>query len=101
MVHPIRATASPLPRPLTRGRDILLLEVGFVAIAYADWLGRGLPARGLPGPGRGLSASGKEPVAWVLRWVLFKLMLMSGVVKVQANCPTWLNLTALVSITGK
>lgn len=26
---------------------------------------------------------------------LFKLMFMSGLVKIQSNCPTWLNLTAL------
>jgi len=33
--------------------------------------------------------------AWPLRFLLFKLMFMSGVVKIQSNCPTWLNLTAL------
>jgi hypothetical protein len=53
--------------------------------------------------------------AWVLRWLAFKLLFMSGVVKVhslrnpnpfpqsqwslasqiQANCPTWISLTAL------
>jgi len=31
-----------------------------------------------------------------LNWCLFKIMLMSGVVKVQARCPTWMGLTALV-----
>lgn len=30
----------------------------------------------------------------LFRWILFKLMFMSGVVKIQANCPTWLHLTA-------
>lgn len=61
--------------------DILLLEVGFVTALYAPWLGRG---------------GTKAPLAWVLRWVLFKLMLMAGVVKMQSRCPTWLRLTALV-----
>jgi hypothetical protein len=63
--------------------DILLLEVGAVALLYAPW-------------GSGLRATGRrEPAAWVLRCVLFKLMLMAGVVKVQANCPSWLQLRAL------
>ena len=31
---------------------------------------------------------------WQLRW-LFKIMLMSGVVKIQAGCDTWMSLTAL------
>jgi hypothetical protein len=33
--------------------------------------------------------------SWPIRFLLFKLMLMSGIVKIQANCPTWKNLTAL------
>ena len=32
---------------------------------------------------------------WLLRFVCFKLMLMSGAVKIQSECPTWLGLTAL------
>lgn len=31
---------------------------------------------------------------WLARLLLFKLMLLSGVVKLDAGCPTWLNLTA-------
>ena len=34
-------------------------------------------------------------VRWLVRFTLFKLMFMSGVVKIQANCPSWLKLTAL------
>ena len=56
--------------------------MGFLSIFYAPWWGLGAKDR-------------REPVAWVLRFALFKLMLMSGVVKVQAQCPTWLKLTAL------
>mmetsp|Transcript_37611 Transcript_37611/g.117575 ORF Transcript_37611/g.117575 Transcript_37611/m.117575 type:complete len:477 (-) Transcript_37611:356-1786(-) len=32
---------------------------------------------------------------WLLRFAFFKLMLMSGVVKLSARCPTWEQLTAL------
>ena len=65
--------------------DILLLEVGALAVL----LDRPLPAsfKWLPGS--------SPSVRWLIRFLLFKLMFMAGVVKVQANCPTWLNLTAL------
>ena len=57
--------------------DLLLLEVGALAAVYAV-CGR------------------KDRCAlWALRFCLFKLMFMSGVVKIQANCRTWLELTAL------
>ena len=63
--------------------DIFLLEVGGLAILYA--------------PLSPLTAK-REPSAVIimcLNWCLFKIMLMSGVVKVQARCPTWMKLTAL------
>ncbi len=44
--------------------------------------------------GAGLRRSPVPPAVLLLRWVLFKLMFMSGVVKIQALCPTWLKLTA-------
>ncbi|POM80426.1 Lipase maturation factor 2, partial [Phytophthora palmivora] len=34
-------------------------------------------------------------VVWTLRFLFFKFMLMSGAVKIQSRCPTWLGLTAL------
>lgn len=40
-------------------------------------------------------AISNEVGALPIRFLLFKLMFMSGVVKIQANCPTWNNLTAL------
>jgi len=63
--------------------DILLTEVGFVtALCCAPWLK--------------LRPNNNNDIgAWPVRFLLFKLMFMSGVVKIQANCPTWLNLTAL------
>ena len=61
--------------------DILLLEAGFLCAWLCPLL-------------RPTSRDPPSVVAvWLLRFVLFKLMLMSGVVKIQANCPTWLNLT--------
>lgn len=63
--------------------DIFLLETGFATILYAPlWEG-------------GCSAASLPPVAWLLRFQLFKIMFMSGIVKTQANCPTWKSLTAL------
>jgi hypothetical protein len=53
--------------------DILLTEAGFLAI-FAD----GSPAR-----------------TWLFRWLLFRLMFMSGMVKLLSGDPTWRDLTAL------
>lgn len=64
--------------------DILLLEVLAVAA---------LASPVLPGGGRG-SGGGGGPAVWLARFLLFKLMLMAGVVKLQSHCPTWLGLTA-------
>lgn len=65
--------------------DTLLLETTAVAcLAYAPWTGL-RPTHE--------SASPVAPIP--LRFLLFKLMYMSGVVKLQARCPTWENLTAL------
>lgn len=63
--------------------DTLLLEAGMLtAVCYAPWT-------------RLRPASSLEMGAWPLRLLLFKLMYMSGVVKIQSRCPTWQNLTAL------
>jgi len=53
--------------------DILLTEAGFLAI-FAD-----------ASPGR----------TWLFRWLLFRLMFMSGLVKLLSGDPTWRDLTAL------
>lgn len=53
--------------------DYLLAEAGFLAI-FAD----------------------ESPVrVWLFRWLLFRLMFFSGVVKLASHDPTWRNLTAL------
>lgn len=72
--------------------DILLTEVGFVtALCCAPWLKLRLAPNNDDSNGSTRTSIG----AWPVRFLLFKLMFMSGVVKIQANCPTWLNLTAL------
>jgi predicted DCC family thiol-disulfide oxidoreductase YuxK len=92
--------------------DVLLLETGFLSIFFAPWRlwprelllwqkAIGVPSSG--GPGRvnaELQAScATEPVSraglFLLKLLLFKLMLMSGVVKLTSGDESWWNLTAL------
>ncbi|XP_014746244.1 PREDICTED: lipase maturation factor 2 [Sturnus vulgaris] len=68
-------------------RDSLLLEAGFLAVLVA-------PLRLL----RGGSPAWRPHDAvtfWAVRWLLFRLMFASGVVKLTSRCPTWWGLTAL------
>jgi lipase maturation factor 1 len=53
--------------------DALLLEAGFLAV----FLGRA------------------RIVAWLFRWLVFRLFFLSGAVKLLSGDPTWRNLTAL------
>ncbi|HEY4270859.1 MAG TPA: lipase maturation factor family protein [Candidatus Udaeobacter sp.] len=79
--------------------DVLLLETGFLSIFLAPWR---LWPREL------LLWSGSAPAVWrataapvsraglfLLKLLLFKLMLMSGVVKLTSGDDSWWNLTAL------
>src|SRR5438876_6073156 len=66
--------------------DILLLETGFLAIFLA-------PRRWLPGFSRETAPS--LTVLWLCRWLLFRLMFMSGAVKLLSGDATWSKLTAL------
>ena len=66
--------------------DILLLETGFLAIFLA-------PRRWLPKLSRETPPS--VTVLWLCRWLLFRLMFMSGAVKLLSGDATWWNLTAL------
>ncbi|HKF74406.1 MAG TPA: lipase maturation factor family protein [Stellaceae bacterium] len=54
--------------------DIFLLETGFVAL---------------------LLSFSTTPGIWLLRWLLFRFMFMSGVVKLASGDPNWWNLSAL------
>ena len=56
--------------------DILLLEIGFITIFINV-------------------NSFNNTINFLIRWLLFRLMFSSGIVKLQSNCPTWWNLTAL------
>lgn len=66
--------------------DYLLLETGFLAIFFAPLQWR---------PRRVSSAPSSRVILWLLRWLLFRLMLGSGLVKLLSGDPTWRNLTAL------
>jgi lipase maturation factor 1 len=69
--------------------DTLLLEAGFLAIFLAPW-------RPLFPRWRTASASApSKTIVWLLRWLLFRLMFLSGCVKLLSHDPVWRNLTAL------
>ena len=86
--------------------DILLLETGFLSISFAPWQlwprelllwpgSFGVP----PSDGPGLNAELQAPLAtappvsraglFLLKFLLFKLMLMSGVVKLTSGDDSW------------
>ena len=58
--------------------DILLCEVGFI-----------VPLLLLLETSNGNTGTGRNPALWLIRFLLCKLMLMSGIVKIQSGCPTW------------
>jgi predicted DCC family thiol-disulfide oxidoreductase YuxK len=68
--------------------DILLLETGFLAIFLAPWR---LPEA----PWRSGSSRVSSVMLWLLRWLLFRLMFLSGAVKLASGDPSWRNFTAL------
>ena len=68
--------------------DLLLLEAGFLAIFLASW-------RPLDRPWRWGSFHPKTTVLWLGRWLLFRLLFLSGCVKLVSGDPSWRNLTAL------
>jgi hypothetical protein len=59
--------------------DVLLLEAGLLAVLFAPggpWLGR----------------AGREPsrgVVWLIRWLVFRLMFLSGLAKLTSGDPAW------------
>jgi predicted DCC family thiol-disulfide oxidoreductase YuxK len=54
--------------------DVLLLETGFLAL---------------------ILSFATKPGIWLLRWLLFRFMFLSGAVKLLSHDPTWANLSAL------
>ncbi|HYT05747.1 MAG TPA: lipase maturation factor family protein [Gemmatimonadales bacterium] len=66
--------------------DALLLETGLLAILYA-------PTQLLPSLARERAPS--RAMRWLVWWLLFRLMFLSGITKLASGDPTWRNLTAL------
>jgi hypothetical protein len=76
--------------------DTLLVETGTVtALCYAPWTTFGYTNLHINKNTKSSSSSPGLISAWPLRFLLFKLMFMSGLVKIQSECPTWQQLTAL------
>ncbi|XP_008297935.1 lipase maturation factor 2a [Stegastes partitus] len=66
--------------------DNLLLETGFLCVLVA-------PLTLIRGS-RGVREHDRVTF-WLIRWLLFRLMFASGVVKLTSRCPTWWGLTAV------
>jgi hypothetical protein len=66
--------------------DALLLETGFLAIFFAPFGIRTTPAR---------EAEPSPILLWLFRWLLFRLMFGSAVVKLASGDPAWHDLIAL------
>ena len=75
--------------------DVLLLETGFLSIFFAPW--QLWPRELSLWPGSAIPATSRvsRPGLFLLKLLLFKLMLMSGVVKLTSGDDSWWNLTAL------
>ena len=75
--------------------DVLLLEAGFLSIFFAPW--RLWPPELSFRPPSPIQTRAPVSLAalFLLKLLLFKLMLMSGVVKLTSGDPSWWNLTAL------
>lgn len=73
--------------------DVLLLETGFLSIFFSHYklvdlpLKKGSPTAEFPEP--------SPLVLWLMRFLLFKLMLSSGAVKLLSGDITWHDLSAL------
>ncbi|CAK9830486.1 Lipase maturation factor 2 [Anthophora retusa] len=66
--------------------DVLLLEAGFLCIFVAPFYNS---QRGK------VNAPSDAVTFWTVRWLLFRLMFSSGVVKLTSGCPVWWKLNAL------
>jgi predicted DCC family thiol-disulfide oxidoreductase YuxK len=76
--------------------DVLLLETGFLSIFLAPWRLWPRELICLPGsPPPATAAPVSRAGLFLLKFLLFKLILMSGVVKLTSGDDCWWNLTAL------
>ncbi len=73
--------------------DVLLLEAGFLAIFLAPW--RPLVPGWRAKTDAASTDSPSKLVIWLLRWLLFRLVFLSGCVKLASGDIHWRNLTAL------
>src|SRR5207247_5088850 len=64
--------------------DALLLEAGLLAVFYA-------PTDLVPSRRRERAPS--EPMRWVVLWLLFRLVVLSGITKLRCGHPPWPHLT--------
>ncbi|XP_023077389.2 lipase maturation factor 2 [Piliocolobus tephrosceles] len=74
--------------------DSLLLETGFLAVLVAP-LRPASHRKQAPQGGRAGALPHEDLPFWLVRWLLFRLMFASGVVKLTSRCPAWWGLTAL------
>jgi len=65
--------------------DALLVETGFLAIFLAPLVWRD----------RGATSEPRRAARWLIWWLLFRLMIGSGIVKLASGDASWRNLTAL------
>lgn len=84
--------------------DILLLEVGVLAVLWSPGPFSRTHSAKVAQKNSGAwlnlvdegSFDAPSPlIKWCIRWLLFRLLFTSGVVKIQSKCPTWLGLSAL------
>ncbi len=68
------------------GWEMLMCEMGFLAIFLAPW--RTFGPRGLAPPPRA--------VVWAFRWLVFRMLLGAGLIKLRGD-PCWTDLTCLVT----
>lgn len=73
-------------------RDSLLLETGFLAVLVAP-LRPASHRKQAPQGGRAGALPHEDLPFWLVRWLLFRLMFASGVVKLTSRCPAWWGLT--------
>lgn len=65
--------------------DIMLLESGFITIIVAPII-----------YSKKTSTTPKDQISfWLVKWLLFRLMFASGVVKLTSKCPTWWGLSGI------
>lgn len=64
------------------------METGILACLVAPWF----PTK------RSMGNKPRDLITmWMVKWLLFRLMFASGVVKLQSGCPTWWGLSGMLN----